>query len=267
MRFSSYLILEGGRSKVLKIEDWISIARKKHKKTFIKFTSTGNALWRGHTSLSTDDMFGYVDPKKGRARKSAHTTNYYTMWIDNSPKWKAYPKRSRSLVCGNWRTAAYGPVNQRFIILPEDNANIGVCDADDFWYSFQKTSPFRGDLSDFNDSFWNMYQTMFKKELSGNLSWNELQAAIHRIDDNTDMLDDKSYNTLEVAMKKSNKTLWEIFDETFDPQGNDFQLIKSTDKIPQDGDRECWTDGKSLMLNSEVMGMDEWEDIKNSVIR
>ncbi len=268
MRFSNYLVEGGGRSKIITLDEWLVIAKKKHMKTLTKLVKNNDCLYRGRTSLSSDKEFGYVDPKKGYPRESANTENYYTMWIDNSPKWKAYPKRSRSLICTNDFESAFGSKDARFIILPEDNSNIGVCDSVDFWAAFSKTSPFRGDLSEFNSSFKGCYLSLTGKILADNPSFGELQDAIDLMDeeikDNPE--DAAEFYFIGEMQYQGIPTVRELFDTMFDPKANNMKVIKSHQPLPT-GRRECWTDGKSLMLNSKVFRYEQqaWDVIKKLV--
>lgn len=265
MRLENYLIESKGRSKVIGFDEWLDIAKKKHLKTLRKYVNREEALFRGHTSLTIDDNFGYVIPSKGMGRKSANTSNYYTVWIDNSPKWKGFPKRSKSLICGNRFGAAYGYSSQRFAILPEDNADIAICDESDFWDSFKKTNPYQT-LNDFNNAFANLYKQTYGKLAPNHLSPNKLNTAL---DDINDFIQNGAslqiLTHLEDLMSKHNFTFREVFDYILDPAPNKFRLIKSHQPIPQDYDRECWTDGNSLMVNEGVrptMGSHyEWDKI------
>ncbi len=268
MRLSNYLVEDGGRSKIITLDEWLEIAKKKHMKTLTKLVKNNDCLYRGKTSLSEDVDLGYVDPKKGRARKSRNTSNYYTVWIDNSPVWKAYPKRSRSLICTNSFDSAYGQPNQRFIILPEDDANIGVCDDIDFWDAFDNTNPFDG-LNEFNEIFKGHAEFLLKKKIPSHLSWNKLQQTIDMMDEIIKgMSKDEIFDSYLVGMMNRNgiSTVRELFEHTFNPKANNIKVIKSHQPLPT-GKKECWTDGKSLMLNSKVVKYEQqaWQSIKEIV--
>jgi hypothetical protein len=79
-----------------------------------------------------------ISDTNGLNRKSANSLNYYTIWIDNNPAWKEYPKRSKSFICSTNLTTAssYGNDNT-FLIIPADNAKIGICPEYDLWMSFK----------------------------------------------------------------------------------------------------------------------------------
>ena len=86
-------------------------------------------LWRG--------MYGYeakvihFRPGTGR-RKSENTSNQYTALMSNSPYFKGWPKRDRSMICSTDIGYA-GDFGFIYAILPFDNAKIGVCPSFDLW--------------------------------------------------------------------------------------------------------------------------------------
>src|SRR5271168_3608736 len=106
-----------------------------------KFIYKGFNTNLGHNFLLTD-------PSQ-KERKSANTSNQYTLLMDNLPAWKEYPKRSRSLVCSTSsdRAASYGNV---YLVLPFNGARIGICPEYDIWDSFYELSGYGiADADDF----------------------------------------------------------------------------------------------------------------------
>jgi hypothetical protein len=91
-------------------------------------------IWRGEkqqNSILGKDGVAIVDTTKSE-RKSKNTSNWYTLIIDNHPRYKEYPKRSKSLICTNNIKSAeeYGPP---MAIIPFNSAKIGVINAPDIW--------------------------------------------------------------------------------------------------------------------------------------
>lgn len=91
-------------------------------------------IWRGMRNHS--EAIVTIDPTTGR-RISNNTSNHYTVLIDNSPYFKGWPKRSKSLVCSTgYKYAAgynYGPGSGLYAIFPYDNVKIAVCPGQDIW--------------------------------------------------------------------------------------------------------------------------------------
>ncbi len=83
---------------------------------------------------SSDRGYKIIDPKQS-TRISRNTSNYYTWIIDNSPRWKQFPKRSNSLICTGdyWKARNYG---RTYMVMPIDGAKFGVCPDSDIWSSF-----------------------------------------------------------------------------------------------------------------------------------
>lgn len=91
-------------------------------------------LYRGGY-FSFEKGIGFGESIAETPRQSANTSNFYTLWIDNSPLWKDFPKRSKSFIgSSSWRiSSGYGDIS---LMIPFDSAKIGVCPADDLWFSF-----------------------------------------------------------------------------------------------------------------------------------
>jgi len=87
-------------------------------------------LWRGMFNHNAASIV-HLRPGTGR-RESENTTNQYTAIMSNSPYFKGWPKRDRSLVCSTDFSYA-GDFGQPFAILPFNNAKIGVCSSYDLW--------------------------------------------------------------------------------------------------------------------------------------
>lgn len=91
---------------------------------------SGRQLYRGMTPGSD----AYALHGEASTRKSANTTNYYTVILDHFLPEQGYPKRSASIILANGFDTArgYGSV---YAIFPYDNVPIGVCDGSDLWDS------------------------------------------------------------------------------------------------------------------------------------
>lgn len=93
-------------------------------------------IWRGddnHTSsaLSMGDSNLFT-------RKAANTTNWYLMWIDNSPAWENYPKRGKAYICTSSvdNAGGYGTLH---MVIPTDTAKIGIVPEADMWVAFKRS--------------------------------------------------------------------------------------------------------------------------------
>jgi len=133
------------------------------------FRSTPAAMWRGMPN--TKAPYVYVTGSDGRV--SAHTENYYTLWIDNRPAWDGYPKRSRSTICSTSavRAQAYARKDGHvYGILPlKNDRHIAVCEKYDIWEEFEMKV---GDIPEpVRDTFAHyMYEIPFEGDRSIDVS-------------------------------------------------------------------------------------------------
>lgn len=123
----------------------------------------GHKIYKGLYYVHGD--FYKTNPRKIK-RKSKNTHNYYTLLFDNLSLWRAYPKRSRSLICANDKRWA-GAYGNTYLIMPFNGANIGICPNGDIWNSFMKT--FGRQLYTFTKMFANanIDDNDYKKFLTG----------------------------------------------------------------------------------------------------
>ena len=66
-------------------------------------------------------------------RKSQNTSNHYTLLLDNSPYYKLWPKRSKSLIATTDDRYARGFVGTMYALFPFNGTRIGVCPVRDIW--------------------------------------------------------------------------------------------------------------------------------------
>jgi hypothetical protein len=129
--FKQFLYEAGSeRTKTLTSEEAINLI-KQHCMGYIK--SKNSKIYRG-TFNSSSTFLG--DSNLGKERKSANTSNYYTLYLDNAPEWKGYPKRSRSFICSTDKSNAQG-FGSLYLVLPYDDANIGIVPTADLWHAFE----------------------------------------------------------------------------------------------------------------------------------
>jgi hypothetical protein len=254
---SMFLLDEGtkGRTRPLKAEEAIDIFKKNCK----QYNWDGQELYRGLSGNDSD--YGILDPSK-HDRKSATTENYYTMWIDNSKKWKSYPKRSKSLICTTDLTTAEG-YGDAHLVIPFDGANIGICPEDDLWYSFKTilhpVNMFH--LHDFNMFVWQVVRLLTdiklgKSDLGKNLSF--LLKKFKEVDEIIEQDPDKAKNILLerytsdiVNILFEYKGLTGLMDYIFTPKTNGFETMPFKQfKNKRYGDREIWTDSPSLIIKT-----------------
>lgn len=97
----------------------------------MKYLKGRKFLFRGGSGTGTA-VFMLGDSNLGNPRTSANTSNNYTLWLDNHPAFKDFPKRSRSFIATTSYDTAESFGSPHFII-PADDAEIGIVGEDDLW--------------------------------------------------------------------------------------------------------------------------------------
>lgn len=126
-------------------------------------------------------------------RLSQNTTNEAIFLVSTLTNWITYPKRSRSLICSSSNdgyTRSFG--NDTYVVLPKNGSRIGICQAQDFWTSFQymKTRASIRSIDDFN-----IYLNQLLKSINSGY-------------------DDKSYGSVMQTLKEADKKITSIAKNT-----------------------------------------------------
>jgi len=88
-----------------------------------------------------------------------------TLLMDNLPSWKAYPKRSKSIICATEKnnSSSYGRV---YYIYPTDECDIGIVPANDVWDGFIKA---------LHDTSVNNFNSILEKNHISDKSFSEMK--------------------------------------------------------------------------------------------
>lgn len=255
MKFKKYIT--ESRSKIIKSEDELVELLTNNCQQSLKAYKKGTKIFRG-VDIEAPALF--IDPKKYK-RKSANTANYYTLLIDNSPKWSKFPKRSKSIICSTSRekTFIYGDT---YIVFPYDGAKIGVCPEDDFWNSFMNS--LQTNLRFFNNELEDLMSQASIKFFSDK-SYKGIKDAFKAFDLYLEQNPDKEprfkktwgFKWFRDYFSKYNNIM-KLIEDKLDPSKNDFKLVKAGDKITNDV--EVWTDSKSILIRYDDNA--KWQEIK-----
>lgn len=123
--FKQYL-QEAQHKQELGIDEALELM-KAHCKDALKLNEP---LWRGMTGNGD----AYTLHGEASTRRSANTTNYYTVIMDHFLPPLGYPKRSQSIILTNRVNIAIG-FGRAYAIYPYDGVSIGVCFEHDLWES------------------------------------------------------------------------------------------------------------------------------------
>ena len=247
MKIREYLLeYKERRTKSISKDDAIDMVSKNCMNAFNKSLSSFKICRDiGTNSLS----YGFVDPTKGEPRKSANTENYYTLIIDNSKRWKSYPKRSRSIICSNM-----APSSETHIVLPFDNSKIGICPTSDMWWSFEKS--FNNILLNDVNMYLNILFHEFDIKVKSDCSFTDLKSYLNTVDETINSQGFFSKSRIVNFIKFMDKyigskmSMFEFIDTKMDPIKNNFKVVKVGDSIL--GEKEVWTDGKSVLVQSNL---------------
>jgi len=233
-------------------------------------------------------------------RKSNNTYNIYTRLFSGLlPSWDKYPQRNNSFICTTNLNKTRGYVEEdnftrgQYIVLPKNNAKIGICPFTDIWESFLNLTDygiyrlyrlnylllnFINNVSLHNKKIFieddNSFFDMFNYNSDENIKKYFQQLAKH-IEENIDQIiiemnkQVKKFNhnysefdkmiLQEMYKTKNSYNLLTIFDKILNPKKNGFRLttinnFKITEKENEYG-REVWTDSTCLFININKQSM------------
>jgi len=254
-RFNAYILNEG-RGKPISKEEAIELI-KKNCSGIVKSYKTGDRIYRG--AGGSDTEYQFIDPTKGKLRRSRNTRNYYTLLMDNLTPWKAYPKRSRSIVCSTdkYKAGGYGSL---YIVLPYNNAKIGVCSNRDIWDSFKIVR----NLASFNRIVQHLISTEGKSIKDLDKNWKTLLANFKDSEAYIQSglyVQDKKYINIwqgnilydDIYDKIVNgQSYRQVFNKLLDPKANGFKL-KSPSNMVFPKEVEVWVgNAPSILIEEQI---------------
>ena len=246
-------------------------------------------IFRG---VSTKLRLMVGDTSNGSPRQSKNTANYYTLWIDNSPEWEQFPKRSRSFICSTSLDYA-SDFGDTYLVIPFDDAKIGVCPEHDIWFSFESKGSFGVEslenLNDIIDRVFKIFseldienygnkridQTNFNslKTFLTTVNIENLQKAKTKLETDGNNWDSLIKKDLEfgistaLALLKDSKTqnFADMMDVVLTPK--DFKLFSGKTFNPKitssyEYGNECFIGGKALFLPIFFSARGEHEEMK-----
>lgn len=211
-----------------------------------KFLLYNTAIYRGSFTYGGSNII-YTNPTtRPTLRRSAmNIGNYYTIWIDNNPKWQDYPKRSKSLICStSLKTAkSYG---DPIVVVPLINTKIGICPTVDIWKSFKLIYS----LGDFSDWLKNIVFANITHD-HANITYDQLVTILKNIDIRELHL---SY-CFTPEFKKSMLDVisgLDMFEKIFDPIKNGFTVTDWNDLTYISDQHEVWLSAPCLLIDPEI---------------
>lgn len=285
--FSEFLSLESNEKKSRLSELSKEEAIKQAKSSCLNFLKANEkpTIIRGTNYFG--ESFGVGDPKT-KLRRSANTSNEYNLIISNFDNWKDFPSREYSFVCTNFpnREVAdnYGT---SYIVIPFNNARIGVASRNDLWDSFKYMSRKFGEmgindvynLPDFNDYLSFLFENAeieikqdnfrnFSRQLK--LFDSKIKSIVKKDTFSEYGFHEKDQKFLRNVVANYSNFGWFLAD-IFDPYKNKFELTneKEVSKYDSGLRRELWTDSKCLFMKVENYTdmAKEYKQFKEEVLR
>jgi hypothetical protein len=222
----------------IEFRDWSSDKAveilKNNCKDSLKLVKGRATLFRGTTNRGA---LLVIDPSTG-VRKSTNTKNYYTILMDNSPYFREYPARSKSLICTTDEFYARD-FNTLYVLVPFDGQKIGICPYSDIWFTTIRNLPLAGgEIYSFEDI--DPYFSDF--ELS------EKDVSERKIPDTLRSLCvDKGFNPDQ---------FYNIIDQRISPERTGFELLSTAEFAANRSSlnrRECWVGGKVLLIRHDML--------------
>lgn len=179
-------------------------------------------LWRGfHDSFEDYALLDYSTGK----RASQNMINLNTLFFDNNPVNKSFPKRSESIICTTDRDRAisYGGSHSTYALIPYNGVDIAIVNEEDIWDS-RLISPFsiyRSEGFDYVDYAYTI-QTAFKTILGKD----HLKLAAD-FDKDIDQFT-KVLKTVVRVLK--NKEIRDYFDSTYNEENCENWLSRMVEK-------------------------------------
>lgn len=253
-RFNTYLLNED-RSKELDQREIPEFLHSNCSQALDQYKSSGYCIYRG---LRNESISLVTDPTKGTPRRSLNITNYYTLLIDNLPSWKAYPKRSRSIVGVTDPQTASDFGTNTYIVFPFDNSKIGICPKVDIWYSFQNTI---GNLHKFSKDLEYLLNWT-TDNFNHDKDWKTLTKSFKHsetfIKDNPEKFNSIVRNSIrpwniDIFYELIHTEYVKLLNKEMDPKKNKFRLFTPKDSLNKAPMNEVWMGGKSFLVQDEYL--------------
>lgn len=205
-------------------------------------------LWRGTRKAREDAYLFHPGDEAAPGRTSANTTNYYTVIMDKFLPYYGYPKRSKSIILGNFENLAYiQEMGNVYAIFPYDGVEIGVCEDYDLW----ETAEFAIGNYPVKSSIraWNNF---FREHKLSEDSWEDFRDSLEEA-----MADGKPYAQQFLKWFGPPEKIEEIFKKAYSPETLNTELSDSASIRHVPGARELWISGNCIGLS-----LDTWKQLK-----
>lgn len=218
------------------------VANLKAKKT--------SEIWRG-TYFKGD--FAVGDSTKFK-RKAAYTSNFVNLLVSTSSEWKGFPPRNQAYICSTDSGDA-GQYGETMLVIPADNAVIGVCPEHDFWQSFKELNRYGFDVGMLNN-----FLDEISPEKLNDKSASELRSQLDHIKADslqatldkgelTGYFEEAARMMLAKLKKYPHQSMLDIVEGALHPIPAGFRHLRGHEAEKLGDYREVWITGKVLFIN------------------
>ncbi|WP_407305440.1 hypothetical protein [Acinetobacter sp.] len=239
MRFKQFLA-EGDHKRDISMEEAFELL-KANCKSALKHVDA--PLWRGTKRSAEDAYFIHGGAEEATGRKSANTTNHYTMLMDTFLPYYGYPLRSRSIIFATNKNEEYASSFGRlYAIFPYDGTPIGVCSEHDLW----NTEPFEVGNSD-EDRRINGWNHFWRDNKISSASWKEFERTMTE-----KMTEAGNHGRSFTQWFGPPEKLRAIFEKAYGPENLKLELTDAENVYNIDGEHELWMSGKCIAIKASV---------------
>jgi hypothetical protein len=224
-----------------------------------------NLLFRGVTNYNG---IGYIGTPRQRQNLSSENPSVYiyNIWVSTNPKWSKFPNRFKSVFTCNFREYAETYGEELYVIFPQKDIICGIAPQPDMWKSFKNNTILPN--IDMQDNFFNIlydYEILFK-------DWQDIEKyfslKINEIIKNKKLFNKyfslikKNFHQDEInrfldfiKFVKDGYSVSYILDKLFDPDDNEFEIVKSQNILFNKylfGPREVWFSGNYIAIKYNV---------------
>jgi hypothetical protein len=238
---------EGWKGGLITIDDLKEYINNDFSEAYKQFLND-NIIYRGDKN---NFDIQYIIPGN---RQSQNTLNYYTELFSNIlESWKDFPKRNHSIICTNDYNKSTDYGGYSYIVFPKNGTKLGICPADDIWYSFNKFFEKISDSYFYLDDFNKVIYTILNA-----YDFDNIEEFIYNFKDITketfikDLFSTEEDINLYNLFYRHKNNLYKFLNTIFDPYVNDFGLIDIDDLIDVPDSREIWFDGDCIFINEKT---------------
>lgn len=259
MRFLQFISEDAYRPSALDTDGFIKWCEE-NSSQFLKNKTT---IFRG---MDPGVALGTIDTNNFN-RTSKNTYNFYTMWMDNHPSWKAYPKRSKSYICTTNSEIASG-FGEIYLIIPEDDAHIGECSDDDLWGSFEylfakwHINKRHTTMEDVTIILADILTHFGDEDLKSEKNYALLQKYLRMLDIDAinrlmkkDIVKTSAMYVSQIVNDSTFETLYDALVDLMDPVKNNFIHDRASQFKSWTG-HECWVQGRCAVAHVEHVDKD-----------